>query len=143
MSETALTKARALIKEHGWVVEAVSDLGCECCQDAGHTPHKSGKDPYLYTVGLTAAGLPELLLTLPGKNSREWLTTGHRALNHLGQHSLHDELTIGQVIPVGIGAITATVQRPPRFNRDSIWPGLAFALYGWDRVRLIQVVPDW
>lgn len=138
-------KARIIIHEQGWVVQGVSDHGCLCCTAAGRTPRKTGMDPYLYTAGLTEVGLPELLLRLTGKNSPEWINTGIRMLNRIGRHSLHaePELGIGQLVQTGNGGITATITDPPVFSRDTVWPGLAYELYGHHRPRFVEVLPSW
>lgn len=135
-------KALAKIREHGWVIRGVSDLGCD------HTdhPHRhTGRDPYLYTAGLTEAGLPELLLRLAGKNSLDWMHAGTRVLNTVAAHTLHEELTVGQTLPTGIGSIEVTVKEPPLISNadDGIWPGLAYRLYGRRRVQVLEIEANW
>lgn len=143
MTVKMIERARNLIREHGWTVQGVSDHGCQCCADEGRAPRQTGKDPYLYTIGLTEAGLPELLLTLPGRNSQEWMNTGTQILNRIAHHSLHSEPKIGQTVATGRGRLAATLTEPVPFHRDEIWPGLTFELYGRYRVRFVQVVPNW
>ncbi len=133
----------ARIRQHGWVVQGVSDHGCVCCDHAGQTPKQTGLDPYLYTAGLTLTGLPELLPRLTGKNSPDWMTTGTRLLNRVARHCLHAEPVPGQLVQTGIGGIMATIAEPPPFSRDTVWPGLAFELYGRRRVRYVEVLPSW
>jgi hypothetical protein len=60
---------RDLIDTHGWAVQAVE-------RDGIHPP-------WAYTVGLTAAGLPELVAT--GLSARR----AHDLLNHVAAHVLH------------------------------------------------------
>lgn len=142
-STSMIRKARVLIREHGWLVQGVSDHGCQCCEDAGRTPLQTGRDPYLYTVGLTAAGLTELLLILTGKNSMEWVTTGTRLLNSVARHVLHTEPEIGQTIETGVAQVAVTFVVPEPFTHDGIWPDLAFELYGQNKPHFVQVVPTW
>lgn len=137
-----LERARILINEHGWLVQGVSDHGCVSCEHTGKTPQQTGSDPYLYTVGLTAAGLPELLLRLTGKNSREWMNTGTRMLNQVARHGLHTDLSVGQLVQTGVGGVSAVIAEPLSLARDTIWPGLAYQLYG-HRVRVVEVLPNW
>lgn len=146
-SAIGLIAARAKIREHGWFVQAVSDLGCCTCDQEHISAGPSGEDPYLYTVGLTAAGLPELLLRLPCRNSMEWLRLGHQVLNLIAAHTLHKELTVGESIPIAIGheLASALIQEPPVFSTEDngVWLGYAFAIYGRDRVSCLEIVPDW
>jgi len=137
-----IQRARVAIREHGWVVQGVSDHGCQCCEQVGRAPRQTGRDPYLYTAGLTDAGLPELLLRLTGRNTNEWMDTGTRMLNRIGRHSLHGGLVAGQFIRIREG-ISVTIAEPPPFSRETIWPGLAYELYGKHRVRVVEVLPTW
>lgn len=144
MTTTAMVKrARALIRENGWLVQGVSDHACQCCEDAGRIPLQTGRDPYLYTVGLTAAGLTELLLILTDKNSMQWVNTGTRLLNSVARHVLHTEPEIGHTVDTGFANITATFAVPEPFTRAGVWPGLAFELYGQNKPHFVQVVPTW
>lgn len=138
-----LQKMRSAVQKYGWVVQGVSDLACECDHDDAPIAH-TGRDPYLYTIGLTAAGLPELLLQLTGRNSLEWIGFGTRILNVVAQHTLHRELAVGETLPLGLRNLNVTVQQPPLVDQaDGFWPGFAYALYGADKVRVLEVCPDW
>lgn len=55
-----MRKIDGLIARDGWAVTGVAEDNF--CHDPGcNSPHQE-QDPFLYTVGLTAVGLPELLL---------------------------------------------------------------------------------
>jgi hypothetical protein len=137
-----LTEVRAVIREHGWMVQGVTNLGCECCP-GGVPAHTEDRDPYLYTVGLTDAGLPELVLNLPGRETHEWLRFGQRLLNAYAGHSLHEELEVGRTYPAGIANMTAVIG-VPTINRDGgFWLGTAYELYGRRNVRALEVQPQW
>ncbi len=142
--DTVLRNTIATIAAHGWAVQIVSDHGCGNDHDHDRPLFRSGRDPYLYTVGLTAAGLPELLLQLPDRNTVGWIQTGQRMLNGLAAHTLHEELTVGQHLPIR-GGLTVTVAEPAPFSRDTgrLWPGMAYRLYGQAKVRVLEVVPSW
>ncbi len=142
--DSLLQDAVNAIVRHGWMVQVVSDLGCGGDHGGGNPPASSGSDPYLYTVGLTAAGLPELLLRLPGRNSSDWVRAGQRMLNGLAAHTLHEDLVVGQVLPVR-GGLWVRVAEPPVFSREpgAVWPGMAFRLYGQRKVRVLELVPAW
>ncbi len=143
---TSAARVQAMIETHGWMVMAVSDLGCD--NHAAHPggPVCSGDDPYLYTVGLTQAGRPELVLRLPGRNSMEWLKAGHRILNQVAAYSRDRELAVGDVLPVGVVSWRRlTVAPGPPLSREpgGVWPGYAVQRYGRARIRLLEIVPDW
>lgn len=92
----------ATIAKHGWAVTGVSEDGA--CGAPGCTSKHTVNDPFLYTVGLTAAGLPELLLEhVPYR-------TAATVLNDLARQSTAAELLPGQVYRVvGIlGRFTVT-----------------------------------
>lgn len=55
-----MRKIDNLIARDGWAVTGVGEDNS--CHDPGCTSPHEEQDPFLYTVGLTAAGLPELLL---------------------------------------------------------------------------------
>jgi Domain of unknown function (DUF4262) len=141
-----LARTRATVREHGWAVQGVSSLACETpgCTTI-HDPNREQSDPYLYTVGLTASGLPELLLRLADKNSIEWMKRGNDLLNTVAAHTMHQELVVGESLPAGDGVLV-TVCPPPPFSRDgegNIWPGFAYEMYGRHNVRVLEVVPSW
>ncbi len=142
--DSLLRTAVTTIARHGWMVQVVSDLGCG--GDHGHQDpvRVSGSDPYLYTVGLTDAGLPELLLRLPGRSSVDWVRAGQRMLNGVAAHTLHEELAVGQCLPAR-GGLWIRVAEPPVFSREDggVWPGMAFRLYGRRKVRVLELVPTW
>lgn len=125
------------------MVQAVSDMGC-ANHHAAPIP-RSGRDPYLYTVGLTVAGLPELLLLrLTDRNTQEWLRAAGRLLDTAAAHTMHAELKVGQRLPYR-GGVTITVAEPPTFSIDDggFWPGMAYALYGRDRVQVLELMASW
>jgi hypothetical protein len=118
-----LETAKAVIREHGWMVQGVFDA------DA----------PFAYTVGLTEAGLPELILALP-EQSTLWFKFGQRMLNDFAKQSLTEELALGRAYP-WTDEITVTV-REARISHDDLWPGFAYELYGRPRVRVLELWPQ-
>ncbi|MEV0269785.1 DUF4262 domain-containing protein [Hamadaea sp. NPDC050747] len=112
---------RQVIAEHGWAIQMVhGDL-----QDP----------PFSYTVGLTEAGLPELIiLGLP-------TNVAGQILNKLARQSLESELDVDArydlpngdaTLPYLIGSVsTANVRR---------YLKLATVLYDRHRIRALQVI---
>ncbi len=77
---TYLTEVRDLIAEHGWMVQGVFPT------------ETSPGAPFAYTIGLTAAGLPELVIAgLPAE-------TAGAILNTAARHHLTDEIKPGAVL---------------------------------------------
>lgn len=116
-----LAQARQKIAEHGWTVIAVEPCG----NDTGPS--------FAYTAGLTAAGLPEIVIGgLPPE-----LTYG--ICNDAARLSTKTELTPGATIPAGqIARVELKVIAAPAAPIS-----LAERLYGKHRVRAIQLVwPD-
>lgn len=141
MSGFDVVRVRAGIAAHGWMVMAISDQGCECCSGK---PVASGHDPFLYTAGLTAVGLPELVLVLAGRNSMKWIRSGHRLLNAVAGLASAG-LAAGEPLVAGgsyvTGGRTVDVAVGPPFG-DRVRPGVAVQLYG-DRVSWLEVSPRW
>lgn len=116
-----------IIQQFGWAVVHVLP--------ADEDP--PGTVPFAYTVGLTAAGRPELIIAgLPPD-------LGHQLLNELAAR-VHEEgarfqhgrrvtdLIVEQDVVILTGAPT-----------PELWPGAALARYGRPKVRLQQLVwPD-
>lgn len=119
-------RTREKIKQHGWIVQGVFD--------------NETFNPFLYTVGLTEAGLPELMLSMPGRQSEEWFRFGQRLLNKFGQQSTSKELEIGKSYPCGFGSLIIDVVEPVISN-DGLWPGTAYEFYGHD-TRLLELKPQ-
>ncbi len=143
-------RALRIIQQQGWMIQAVTAAGCDH-HDHRETAalfHRDDLIPYLYTAGLTAAGLPELLLRLTEERSgMDWIRVATRILNGLARHTLHTELTVGQTLSTGIGRIIVTVAEPPPFSNSvragDVWPGMAYRLYGRRRVRVLEIIPSW
>lgn len=74
--ELYATHIRQLIAEHGWAVQGVL--------------HTATEPPFSYTVGLTGAGLPELIVV--GVSHQVGVTM----LNKLAQQSLAEEWEVGR-----------------------------------------------
>lgn len=108
-----------IIAEHGWMIQAV--FGTATDHDA----------PFAYTVGLTAAGLPELVVSgLPYETSGS-------ILNDAARRHLADEIqpgaTVDDIASVPFRAVAAPLAEV----------NMARNLYGLDRVRAVQLVwPD-
>jgi Domain of unknown function (DUF4262) len=86
-----LAHLRGLLQRHCWIVQGVQ--------------RERNRSPYAYTVGLTAHGRPELVVTgLPY----------HRAvdlLNGVAEHVLHaDAPRVGEVIPLRGGPVIEIVR---------------------------------
>ncbi len=109
----------ALIGEHGWMVQGV--FPAEFDDDV----------PFCYTVGLTAAGLPELVVSaLPAAAATEFL-------NAAARRSLVTEITAGQLLE-GIGPVPFRVVDAPAAE-----VGMARVVYPHADVRCLQLVwPD-
>lgn len=113
-----LAKIRTQIKENGWIVQGVF-------------PVKEGDLGFAYTVGLTLAGLPELVI------SGLWREQGQQLLNIAAQQHCREEILVGDTIEdianVPFRAIDAPLAEVNTARR----------LYGWKQVRAIQLVwPD-
>lgn len=110
---------QALIAEHGWMIQGVfpteKDPGVEFC----------------YTVGLTVAGLPELVISgLPYE-------TAGILLNIAAERSLGDEIKAGDVLD-GIASVPFQVIAAPLAEVN-----MARHLYGFAKVTALQLVwPD-
>lgn len=108
-----------MIAEHGWMVQGVFP--------------RAGDDgePFSYTVGLTLAGLPELVISgLPAE-----LAGG--LLNTAAQQSLTEEFTAGQVLTETASVPLRAVEAP------TAEVNMARRLYPDHQVRALQLVwPD-
>lgn len=123
------------IREHGWMVQAVFG-------DGEHDP------PFAYTVGLTEAGLPELVLTAAPDDASAMIlnAAAERMCATDGDgFTVGDEVDLGFTAALQIGAVSVAAV-------DEML-GVAVALYG-DGVRALQVIwpsasgkwpndPDW
>lgn len=108
-----------LIAKHGWMVQGVF-------------PTRNDPDaPFAYTVGLTAAGLPELVIS--GLSAE----TSCALLNNAARRSLGEEFKPGQVLD-GIASVPFRVVDAP-----SAEVNMAHHLYEDRDVRALQLVwPD-
>lgn len=113
-----LDRCRALIAEHGWMVQGVFP-----------TVDEPGPG-FAYTVGLTANGRPELVVSGLGYEQ------GGAILNAAARRHLADELRPGMVVE-GIASVPFTVVAAPHAEI-----GMVRNLYG-DRAEAVQLVwPD-
>jgi hypothetical protein len=112
-------KVLPIIREHGWMIQGVFPTANDPCVG------------FSYTVGLTAAGLPELVISgLPHE-------TGGAILNDAARRHLADEIlpgaTVDDIASVPFRAVDAPLAEV----------NMARNLYGDDRVRAVQLVwPD-
>jgi hypothetical protein len=113
-----LDQCRAVIAEHGWMIQGV------------FATETSPGPPFAYTVGLTAAGLPELIITgLPHD-------LAPAILNNAAQSHLETELVPGKVCDT---AASVPLRIAPAPNAEI---GVAYQLYG-ERASALQLVwPD-
>lgn len=97
----------------------------------------AGTVPFAYTVGLTAAGHPELIIAgLPPELSHQLLNELAGRVHDEGARFRHgrrvNDLIVDQSVTILSGGPTET-----------LWPGAALARYGREKVRLQQLVwPD-
>lgn len=113
-----LEKVKEKIAEHGWMVQGVFSR-----------PGDKPEPEFAYTVGMTEAGLPELIVS--GSDQ----ATMANLLNELAARHLKDELTHGQEITLDDDwALPLRIIDAP----DTV-PGTAGRLYG-DRVTFRQAV---
>lgn len=112
---------RQKIAHDGWVVLVVFD--------------PDGGPYFLYTNGLTVAGLPELMMLGVPRNAVEAM---HVVLDTLARQSLAADLVSGAVYDCGLG-LRAKITAGP-IDEDHI-PGWTFNLYGRDAVRVLYVTP--
>lgn len=112
-------QSQATIAEHGWMIQGVFP-----------TEHYPGVE-FAYTVGLAAAGLPELVISgLP-------LNLVGTLLNDAAQHTLTTELHPGDVLD-GIASVPFRVIDAPAAEVN-----LSRRFYGADKVRALQLLwPD-
>jgi hypothetical protein len=114
-----LNRAQQIIDKCGWMVQAVA-------------LHPGQPDNvFAYTAALTDSGLPELIMV--GLD----IKLMQNLLNNAARNSLSHEITAGDEIT---GIATVTFRTETVANRAAV---VARALYGHDRVRLLQLVwPD-
>lgn len=108
-----------IIREYGWMVQAVFG-----------TEDDPGPD-FAYTIGLTGAGLPELVITgFPHEMAAE-------ILNAYARRHVRDEIRPGDEVQVAPSQVKLRAVAAPGTEA-----GTAFALYG-DRCRFVQLLwPD-
>lgn len=113
--EELLQQMRQVIREQGWAVKGVG--------------------PYIaYTVGMTDAGLPELVLIgVP-------VEPAARVLNELARRSLDAELVPGRLYRVAEAARAFGVREVPAEPARRLMV-YATAVYG-DRWRVLEVLPE-
>jgi hypothetical protein len=111
---------RELIAEHGWALQGVE--------------HTATEPPFNYTVGLTEAGLPELILV--GLS----LQIGGLILNKLAKQSLTEALEVGRRYDLANGdqILTCLIGPVSRANRRAYLRAAAYH-YGQHRVSALQV----
>jgi Domain of unknown function (DUF4262) len=116
-----------IIDTFGWAVTAVLPP----------TDDPDATSPFVYTVGLTAHGHPELLIAgLEVATSQALLNDVAARVYGKGERFIHGQ----QIDDLIIGYPAVIVNGPPT---PELWPGAAIARYGRDRVRLQQIVwPD-
>ena len=107
------------IAKHGWMIQGVF-------------PREGDIDvPFAYTVGLTEAGLPELVIAGLG-----WPDAGH-ILNDAARRHTADEILPGATVD-GVASVPFRAVAAPLAEVN-----MARNLYGADRVRAVQLVwPD-
>jgi len=131
-----LARYRENIARFGWVVTGVAEDGR--CDTPGCTSAHGPHDPFLYTVGLTDAGLPELLVR--HLNARQ--SAG--LLNALARQSAGEALTLGGRYEAAGLAVTA-LHLPSAQARQLC--KVARAMYGDARLKVVELVPagggDW
>lgn len=107
----------SVIAEHGWMIQGVFDT--------------DGGPGFAYTVGLTPAGLPELVMSGLDHNTMATL------LNGAAKRALANELKAGGLL-VGIASVTFQVVAAPTAEVN-----MARHLYRGSNVRALQLVwPD-
>jgi hypothetical protein len=111
-----LEHVRTLIESNGWVVQALQRDGAYA--------------PWAYTVGLTRAGLPELVVTgMP-------VSRAQALLNHLASHFLHADVPEpGEQIALSGGPLIEIVEMAEPAARLIT----AVEFYG-TKIRALQVV---
>lgn len=124
-ANVAVADAKRRIHAQGWMVQGVASSS-----DA------SGDGDMMFTVGLTEAGLPELVIIgIPRDPAGHAVAVA--VLNHLARLSLADELVAGGVYPAGLDEAEVTVT-----DRQPGKPlSLAWLMYGRDRVRHLLIEP--
>lgn len=132
--ELLLRRIRKLIEQHGWAVTGYDGERCDNPACSGG-PHPGLIEPVLYTAGLTAAGLPELVI----KGASAHIAT--HMLNGLAKVSLGTELVPGVAYPAPEPLAGAPVMVEVMSAADTATVcKIANALYGRGRVRALEVV---
>ncbi len=124
-----LAQFRQTIAREGWVVTGVAEDN-RCSDPRCTTSHGLNPNPFLYTAGLTDAGLPELLLEGVAANDAA------RVLNALAKLATGAELTPGT--PYEVRGQVATVEPVNQPEGRRICK-VAAALYGGHKVRVLRV----
>lgn len=122
----SVTDAKLRIAAHGWMIQGVEDA-----HDA------SGADDYIFTVGLTQAGLPELVWEGIPRNP-VGKSAAVAIINSLARRSLDLELRAGGVYPSGLGDDTRVTVVDKQLGRPL---KLADSVYGAERVRYLVIEP--
>lgn len=113
-----LDRARTIIAEHGWMIQGVFPTAT------------SPGTPFAYTIGLTASGVSELVISGLDAN------TAGSILNAAARRHLAEELRPGMVVE-GLASVPFVVVAAPFAE-----VGMARNMYG-DRVGAVQLVwPD-
>lgn len=123
--EELLQTQQRLINEFGWAVTAVlPDLG-------------ESRTTFAYTVGLTERDLPELVVAgLDPLIAKELLNDVAERISSSGEWFSH-----GQRVTDLLDGYDVIIVGGPA--TDALLPGMAYARYGKERVRLQQIVwPD-
>lgn len=116
-----LAQARQLILDHGWMVQQVRPCG----------DHLGEEETFAYSAGLTAAGLPEILVVGLDISSCGLL------VNLAAKRSLTEEILDGAMV-ADVAAMPLRAEL--RNNQPAV---VARQLYGNRRVRLLQLIwPD-
>lgn len=131
IADAHIADARRRIAAHGWMIQGVADIHDD-----------TGAEDIMFTVGLTEAGLPELVWhAIPRGGPAARLA--QTVLNDLARLSTGEELVCGRVYTVGLDDETRlTVVGLTVVERELAKPlGLAYAMYGRERVRYLVIEP--
>lgn len=122
--QLAIADARRRIAAHGWMIQGVHNLEDET-------------GDWMFTVGLTEAGLPELVLSgIPRHVVAQGIA--ETVINHLARLSLSEELESGRLYGAGLDDGTEVTVVERELEKPL---GLALAMYGRERVRYLVIEP--
>ncbi len=122
-------RVRQIVREHGWMVQGVLPGRDE----------QPGFIPFYYTVGLTDAGLPELIMSWPGQPSM-----GQTLLNNAATGHVKNEIKPGDMLDYVANVPSRAIAADPhKAEIQQAYNYVSDPYRTKNKIRLIQILyPD-